>query len=97
MAEPTDTKPRAKPLLIDPENTYFSLGKIVLAVGASGSGLVWADRITQQLDAIDHKVEALSLDVRRLPNSRDFNAWVREFRALNPELQIPPFDAPNGQ
>jgi hypothetical protein len=31
-----------------------------------------------------------------MPESSDFRAWVKEFKALNPTVQVPQFESRNG-
>lgn len=92
MTDLSDTNRRARPILLDPDAAWVPLGKAVGAVIVLAGTMVWADRITQQLNGIEVQVQRLADEVHRLPETRDFRAWVKEFKALNPTLVVPPFE-----
>lgn len=96
MSDLSDTNKRARPLLIDPDAAWVPLGKVLGVVAVLAGTMVWADRITQQLNGIEAQVQRLADEVHRLPETRDFRAWVKEFKALNPTIQVPPFETSQG-
>jgi len=93
MTETSDTNGR---VLFNLDSAWVPLGKVAGACALIAGAAVWADRITQQLNSIEQQVERLANEVHRLPESGDFRAWVKEFKALNPTVQVPPFESRNG-
>jgi hypothetical protein len=93
MTETSDTNGR---VLFNLDSAWVPLGKVAGAAALIAGAAVWADRITQQLNGIEKQVERLADEVHRMPESSDFRAWVKEFKALNPTVQVPQFESRNG-